>query len=160
MVKLTETATPKAGMKIVTLSKGVEREVPESTMIGEGCWFGSRQIGEHCVIGDGASFGGKLGNNVTIGNDSDIGSIDIPDDTRIGSRVLMSGRIRLPAGITIGNDVVIRGDIEIRPGVTTIPTGWSICYDSTVNPGPDGFPVVIVAPPQFRCNVTASRPGY
>lgn len=157
---MAKTATPKEGMKIVSLGQGMDREVPESLQLGEDCWFYPGEvIGENCVLGNDVSFRGRLGNNVRIGNHVNLERVDIPDNTTIGSNVAIAGGVKLPTGITIGNNVVLIGEIEVRPGVN-IPDNWAIHCACTVNPGPDGFPVVIVAPPRFHCNVTASRPGF
>lgn len=156
---MTKTAAPPKGMKIITLERGVKREVPESLQIGKHSYVGMRPIGLDCVIGDNVELHGELGSNVTIGDDCDLAHVDIPTGATIGRDVTLRGRVELPVGITIGDNVTISGDVDIRPGVN-IPVNWVIKYDCTVNPGPNGFPVVIVAPPEFHCNVRSNDRGF
>lgn len=164
MVKLAKAATPAKGMKLVNRSSQdpYQIEVPEDTVIGRDCVFDyDVSVGEGCILGDQVHLSAKIGDNVTIGDESSVKpSPPVGNNVTIGKRTVIRGQCDIEDGVSIGDDVVIEGYVVIRTGVV-VPSNWLIRDDCVVNPGHGGFPVVIVTPPTFRCKMfeAAQRGG-
>jgi NDP-sugar pyrophosphorylase family protein len=160
---MTKVIPASEGMKLVKGAHGYLVEVPESTSIGKNSHiYSGVRLGMNCRLGDAVTIehGSRLGNKVTVGNDTEIqGNSIVMSDVIICSNCNLNGVV-IAEDVFISNDVEIGPNTDVRKGVR-IPSNWKIPADCIVNPGIDGFPVVIPKPQSFRCNVNGTiSTGY
>lgn len=151
------TVAAKKGMRIVTRN-GNAVQVSETTEVSETTRFSWELYeisGQHCKFGDNTRISTEsFGDSVIVGADTVIDErVEVGNSVQIGTGCLIHGNAVVGSEVTIGNNVTIGGGARIKRGVY-IPDDWEIPGGLTVNPGPDGFPMVMPSPPQsFRCNV-------
>lgn len=158
---MTKPAKNASATKVVETYQGGKLTVPASTtiggifatnssliVIGKNCTFGAntyidaREIGEGCTFED----------EIVVRKDCSIGN-----HVTIGSNSYIAEQCRIADNVTIGERTHLEPEIFVQPGVI-IPDDWRIPRGAIVNPGLNGFPVVIMpATPALRCNVTASN---
>lgn len=157
MAKSSTRTSAKEGTKTVDTSWGGKLTVPASTVVGKK--FNTKSslviVGEDCVFGDYVSLDAhEVGDSVRIDYGSSVDEYcTIGNNVTIGSNTMVGKRCQIERSVVIGNDVHVGQSVTVQPGVI-IPDNWIIPNGAIVNPGKDGFPVVIVPVPDFSCNVS------
>lgn len=150
----------KAGYKFINPDKPEKGQVPESVTFGvefEGAIHAS--IGPGCDFGDYVSLNWSsivIGDDVRVGNYVVLKARNVGDCVTIGDNCVFESDVVIESGVAIGSNVYLASRVKVKSGVV-IPDHWEIPFGCIVNPGPNGFPVVIPPYPQFHCNVTANR---